>query len=131
MKRLSVIVTIVILMILIVFTLFGGRIYELITPKANVMVVNQSMKFDDTHYLVIPETALTEDNCVYTVTGESGFSKTIFKVHKKEVKLIELESEYLPDKSLFIEYGLVRGEMIIISAESALTLEDGDKVIIE
>jgi hypothetical protein len=130
MKRLSYIFVALLLLLLIFFTLFGGRIYELITPRVEVMRLNSYYKKDNEIYIRIPKAALTEDGCVYIVSAEQGFSKVLYYVHKKDLDYIEL-----PDADNAYVYAtkkqIAEGAMIIVEVKQSRQFKDGDKVIVK
>lgn len=127
MKRISIFATVLLLLILVFFTFFGERIYEIINPHVKVVQVNASTTYNDEDYLKIPRKALTQDNCVYVIEIEQGFSRIIFSVQKKPVEYIEIpEFDHV---SVYIISGISRGVMIISEVER--DFKDGDRVIVD
>lgn len=130
MKRLSYIFVTLLLLLLIFFTLFGGCIYELITPHAEVMRLNSYYKKDDEIYLRIPKTALTEDGCVYIISAEQGFSKVLYYVHKKALDYIELPDA--DNEFVFVtKKQIAEGTIIISEVNQNRQFKDGDKIIVK
>lgn len=129
MKRLSFFGTVLLLLVLIFFTLFGGQIYESITPTVEVMAVNSSITKNNVYYLQIPKTALMNDSCVYIVTAEQGFSRMLYTIQKKAVSHMELPD--IDVNSVYVSSGITKGDRIISKVDSELLLEDGDRVIVK
>lgn len=125
MKRVSVITMLVLLLIIVFFTIFGKNIYECITPKVLVTEVNASTTINNISYLIIPRTALTEDGCVYLVSGEQGFSRMIYTVKKQMVRYEEYPK--LDAASYYVTSGISQG--ITIISQVNRDFEDGDRVI--
>ncbi len=129
MKRISVLCAALLLLLLIFFTLYGNRIYEYITPKVKVRVIQATVTYGGSEYVTIPREALTEDGSVYIVTSEQGFSRTLYYVHKDKVSFVELPE--IDQSSVYVSSGVRRGDRIVVEPEENLSLEDGDRVIVE
>lgn len=120
----SIAVTVLLLMVLIFFTIYGGKVYERITPAVSVTDANMIYRQD---YVLIEPEYLTEDECVYLVSAESGFSRTIFRIKKQKVEVCGIAEELGKPMILREE---VKGCYIVTNPEAAKDLKDGDKVLI-
>lgn len=130
MRRLSYVFAALLLLLLILLTISGGRIYEWITPDVEAIRLNRYYNKGDERYIMIPKSALTDDGSVYVIASEQGFSKQLYYVHKKTLNYIELPEAdgafvYVTTKEI------ASGSMIINPIDSEMHFEDGEKVIIK
>lgn len=132
MKRLVIIVSIVLLMILFYF-LFEGRIYEYITPKVEAYEVTTAIQVNDKSYLVIPKSALIGDNSVFIVKAKQGLKRVIYTVIRQKVSYVKVinDSEFNEKNVVYIYSGLNYGDTIIPQQDGNVPLEDGARIRIE
>lgn len=126
-KRLSVIITVGFFVLMIICTLFGKKLYEWITPKVSVQMPKTVVYEDGERYIRVPKSAVTEEETIYVVTAESGFSRKIYRIREVEVEYIENEadpSEYL------MTTRLPQGSMLVKESQEGKGLKDGEQVLI-
>lgn len=112
---------------LIFFTLFGGKVYELITPKVYAKGMNAFVTINDKKCILVPKEAIDEENWVYVVNPQEGYSKTLFYLNKRQIKIYGI---YEADQSyMLVEEGIVSGDYVVIHREDFM--EDGIRVIMK
>lgn len=121
-------VTAVLFLLLVFFTLTGDRIYNRITPKVPIKNLSGWNERDGERYVMVPREALTAGNAVYIVTSSQGFSRTIYRIWKKEVEYIENPSDL---STVLVSTRLPDRCMVVTQPESAQGLADGDQVLLQ
>jgi len=135
MKRISVIVAFLLLIMLIFFTFFGDEAYRFITPKVKTSQVSGA-QINKTLYSCFPKSALVDGEYVYIIMQEQGFSMTLNTVHKQKVSLInfskeEKEQYYIDDSQCFVDAKELRmGTLIVSELDDNTEFEDGDRVVL-
>lgn len=129
MKKISIIISVILLIIFIFFTVYGERIYNLITPKVSITTISTTVKINDNSYFIIPKSSLTDDDCVFLILENQGFSRILYTVQKKPIQYIEdIASD---NKSLYVISGIKIGDKIISQIDKNLELNNNDRVIIK
>ena len=119
--------TILLFLLLVICTVFGDKIYAGITPEVPVQRAENVMNEDGEEYVCVPKGAVTEENTIYVVASEQGFSRTIYRIR-------EMVIEYMQNENMITEILVVTkipsGSFIVTEPEKADGLCDGDKVLI-
>lgn len=121
----SIGVTAGLLILLVICTFFGDRIYQTMTPKVKVCKAKQVIRNDE-KYLEVPCTTITPEGELYFLTVEQGFSRTIYRIKKISVEAIE---ESLCEGYFLVKPELSNGCLAIIEPETVQKLRIGEQVI--
>lgn len=119
-------VTAALFLLLVFFSLAGDSIYQWVTPKVPVFSLKGLIERDGNRYARLPGSALTAEDCVYTVTASQGFSRTIYQIWKVEVEYIE---DSYDASMVLVSTKLPQNCMVVTQPEKAEGLADGDQVL--
>lgn len=106
------------------FTFFGEKLYMSTNPNVTVTAANTMQVINDETFVLIPSSCLFDENYVYVVTTQKGFSIDISTIEKREVATKPSEI----DNRLLVIEGISRGEVIV--SKSDRPLADGMRVVI-
>ena len=111
---------------LAVFTLAGKELYNIGKPTVATAAAKSLFLNGTDKYIAVPQRAVDTDAqgaFIYVVRSESGFSRTILTVEKREIFIAEMEkTEYeLDDGFIWIAEGLAGNELIVTGSDKALT----------
>lgn len=123
MKKTVAVMMLLFSAVIVFFTAYGEALYYSTKPDVTVYRV-QNVWTDENSVMkpMIPKECLYENEYVYVVTQTSGFSLTINTVSKKEVDIVDAET----DGYVIVNKGLNLGDMIVI--KSSEELQDGDRI---
>ena len=110
--------------VIIFFTFFGEKLYMSTNPNVTVTAANTMQVINDETFVLIPSSCLFDENYVYVVTTQKGFSIDISTIEKREVATKPSEI----DNRLLVTEGITRGEVIV--SKSDRPLADGMRVVI-
>ncbi len=110
--------------VIIFFTFFGEKLYMSTNPNVTVTAANTMQVINDETFVLIPSSCLFDENYVYVVTTQKGFSIDISTIEKREVATKPSEI----DNRLLVTEGILRGEVIV--SKSDRPLADGMRVVI-
>ncbi len=110
--------------VIIFFTFFGEKLYMSTNPNVTVTAANTMQVINDETFVLIPSSCLFDENYVYVVTTQKGFSIDISTIEKREVATKPSEI----DNRLLVTEGISRGEVIV--SKSDRPLADGMRVVI-
>lgn len=110
--------------VIIFFTFFGEKLYMSTNPNVTVTAANTMQVINDETFVLIPSSCLFDENYVYVVTTQKGFSIDISTIEKREVATKPSEI----DNRLLVIEGISRGEVIV--SKSDRPLADGMRVVI-
>ncbi len=110
--------------VIIFFTFFGEKLYMSTNPNVTVTAANTMQVINDETFVLIPSSCLFDENYVYVVTTQKGFSIDISTIEKREVATKPSET----DNRLLVTEGISRGEVIV--SKSDRPLADGMRVVI-
>ena len=110
--------------VIIFFTFFGEKLYMSTNPNVTVTAANTMQVINDETFVLIPSLCLFDENYVYVVTTQKGFSIDISTIEKREVATKPSEI----DNRLLVTEGISRGEVIV--SKSDRPLADGMRVVI-
>lgn len=123
----SVGITTGLLVLLVVCTLFGDRIYHAITPSIEVSKSRQNL-LDGERYIEVPVDAVTQDGILYYLSAEQGFSRTIYRLKK-----VTVENERISpnEGSILVKADIPSGGLVVKNPELVQNLQDEVQVIPE
>lgn len=122
-KRMEIIILLLFLGIILIFSIFGEKIYSQTKPYVGIVTVTEAV-VDGSKYILIPKEAYF-DGKVYVLSEKEEFFVLHTYVAAKEVQVKEIRE--MPDK-LHVIGGVEVGEVIISQTDKALT--DGAIVIV-
>lgn len=122
-KHVEMIILLLFVLIILVFSLFGEKIYNLTKPQVGVARATAAV-VDNKEYTLIPKEAY-DDGVVYGLDEKEGFFVLHTYVVAKKVQVEEIPE--MPDK-LHVISGVDVGEFIVFYTDKALT--DGAIVIV-
>lgn len=129
MKKVYILFTSMFFAVLIFFTFFGKEVYNRVNAHVEAVTVSVYYIVDNKLYYQIPKTALLDDEYVYVIITEQGFSMKISTIEKRKIEIAKNMKEFVDDNYIYVILGLKAGEKIVKDTDSEF--ENGQKVIVE
>lgn len=123
MRRFSAAIMLAFSAVLVFFSLFGDKIYHLVTPDVTTYTVSAAVILNDgTMKLTLPRECV-KDGKVLLLEPSQAFERTVYTAKSVDINLSE--SVFYSDIYL-IEKGLRQGDMVVLSCD--IKLDEGQRV---
>jgi hypothetical protein len=113
LKRLSLGVFLLFILVLVFFTFFGNAIYDRLTPEVAAVTVGGAVSTNDMSFIRVSKDVLGEDGKVFEVISEAGFSRELFYLRALEIDYTEDLYDW-EEGTIYVTEGLRPGTRLLL-----------------